>query len=365
MRRVVLSGYYGFNNAGDEAILSALINNLKEQSKEIEIIVLSANPSWTEEIHQVKAIHRLNFKMITAIFKRSDLLISGGGSLLQDITSRKSIIYYLTIISLAKMIKLPVFFCAQGVGPINYRFNQLLVKKILNKVDLITVRDQESSRLLQKLGVKEEIKITADLVFSLPPIPKKRAERLLKKEGVDLSHKLLAVSVRPWNNNEYLRVLSKLLDQLKEELELDIVLIPLHYPDDLEVSKELESLMEREAIIIERNYNPKQILGMIGVVDMLIGVRLHSLIFAAVTRRLLTGISYDPKIDSFLKQIGLEALGDIERLEVDIIKEKIINKWHNREVLKEVINKKVSILEGLAQQNIELSLRLLGDRSNG
>ncbi|MCK8828119.1 polysaccharide pyruvyl transferase CsaB [Natroniella acetigena] len=360
MKRIILSGYYGFNNAGDEAILAALIVGLQEVFGQVEIIVLSANPSWTRKVHGVKAISRTNLVEVVAQLKKTDLLISGGGSLLQDVTGRKTIPYYLSIIILAKALKVPVFFCAQGVGPINAVINQKLVKSVLNRVDLITVRDQKSKELLRQIGVEGLIYVTADPVFMLQPTKEKRIKAILAEEGIDLAQQTVGISIRPWGDNSYLKRLAVVLEQFREEFAIQLLLIPLHYPADLEVSHKLRSLMEGEVAIVTGNYSPQEVLGLVGQVDLLLGVRLHSLIFAALNQMPLLGISYDPKIDSFLASLDLSPIGWIDNLEVEQLSQEIIGKWANKGRVRSKINKKVDQLAGLARYNLELALMLFG-----
>jgi len=361
MKRVILSGYYGFKNAGDEAILAALIDNLQRSGADIEIIVLSANPEWTRLVHGVKAINRTSSRALTHYLKGADLLISGGGSLLQDVTSNKTIPYYLGIILLAKLFKVPVFCCAQGVGPINYSFNRRLVKETLNRVDLITVRDRDSKELLEKIGVREDIYMTADPVFILKKATQERVQEILNIEEIKAKENLLGVSLRPWQDNSYLNKIAKILDRLKEKLDINILFIPLHYPVDVEVSRRVAELMENKAEIIIHSYSPQEVLGLVGEVDMLLGVRLHSLIFAALNRVPLIGISYDPKIDSFLNSLELSALAQIDNLDISKDIGEIIETWGKKEEIQKKIKKKINNLEGLALQNIELSLGILGD----
>lgn len=363
MKRVILSGYYGFKNAGDEAILAALIDNLQRSGADIEIIVLSANPEWTRSVHGVKAIGRTNITTLIHYLKGADLLISGGGSLLQDVTSNKTIPYYLGIILLAKLFKVPVFFCAQGVGPINHAFNHHLVKEVLNRVDLITVRDIESKELLEEIGIREAIHLTADPVFALQKSNQERIEEIFNREEIKVEENILGVSLRPWQDNSYLRQMAKILDGLKERLDINILFIPLHYPVDVEVSRRVAELMENKIEIINNSYTPQEVLGLMGEVEMLLGVRLHSLIFAAINRVPLVGISYDPKVDSFLNRLELSALAKIDNLDISKAIDEIVGIWDKKEDLQKGIKKKINNLEGLAHQNIELSLRILGDNS--
>lgn len=144
MAKVVLSGYYGFDNIGDEAILLSIIQALKERKADIDITVLSHNPQRTSNLYGVKAVNRWSLKEVKATLKDSDLLISGGGSLLQDITGIKSLLYYLGVVGLARRLGKPVFFYAQGIGPVDGWLGRRLMRLTVNRVEAVTVRDEQS-----------------------------------------------------------------------------------------------------------------------------------------------------------------------------------------------------------------------------
>ena len=360
MKRILLSGYYGFQNTGDEAILAALIAGLRRSFDDLEIIVLSADPDYTMNLHQVKSINRLDFKAIITELKTADLLISGGGSLLQDITSYKTIPYYLGLIVIAKIMKTPVFFCAQGVGPINKRLNKKLVAKILNKVDLISVRDQNSKEVLQNCGVEQKITVTADLVFNLLVDNNKICSKISQQENINLRQPTIAVSVRPWGDNSYLDKLVIVLDDLTAKLGVQMLLIPFHYPDDKEISQLLKKRLTNKVNLIKGNYNPQELLAIVSECDLMVGVRLHSLVFAVVAGVPVAGISYDPKVDSFLAQLELESVAEVDNIAPKQMEEEVIKMWEQKDKQVEERAHHVTKLKKLAAKNFSLLQEKLG-----
>src|SRR6056297_2399375 len=139
MKRIMISGYYGFDNLGDEAILGSMIKMIKRINPDIEITILSNKAEQTSKRYDVNSVYRYDTFKIMSTMKRSDIFISGGGSLLQDVTSMKSVPYYLGLIFLAKVFNLKTIFFAQGVGPLNSKFNRFLVSKVLKNTDYISV----------------------------------------------------------------------------------------------------------------------------------------------------------------------------------------------------------------------------------
>ncbi|NMR96623.1 polysaccharide pyruvyl transferase CsaB, partial [Vibrio parahaemolyticus] len=148
-----MSGYFGFDNSGDDAILKAIVNDLLEYDNDLKIKVLSNNPDKTEDMCGVFSANRFKIKDVLFSIRETDLLISGGGSLLQDVTSTRSLLYYLALMKLALIYKKPILVYANGIGPINKSINRKLSKNILNKVNFISLRDSLSLDYLKKLGV--------------------------------------------------------------------------------------------------------------------------------------------------------------------------------------------------------------------
>lgn len=147
MTKITVSGYYGFDNFGDETILFVLLNYLK--SKKFDITVFSKNPETTSKKYGIKSLNTFSFFDVVNQIRKTDFLISGGGSLLQDATSAKSLIYYLFVLFLAWFFKKKIVIFAQGIGPINSFILRKFTKFILHKADFISVRDDKSLFLLR------------------------------------------------------------------------------------------------------------------------------------------------------------------------------------------------------------------------
>ncbi|EAZ83563.1 polysaccharide pyruvyl transferase CsaB [Lysinibacillus fusiformis] len=307
---IVLSGYYGFDNVGDDAILLSIIQGLKKWQHDIEITVLSNNPSATEQTYGVKAVNRWKMKEIHQLLKTADGLISGGGSLMQDQTGMKTIPYYAGVIQIAKWLKKPVFVYAQGMGPINHTLSKFIVRKTFNKVDQITIRDKASQTLLTEIGVRKEVKIVPDPVMGL--------------NGGDfhcewLEHESLtaesyiSVSVRDWPSTiAYKEKIAHSLDQLVRQGE-QIVFLPMHGEHDLKTSQEVAALMQEKSLIAPSNLSIEEKIAVIGQSQLLIGMRLHSLIFSAIYATPFIAISYDPKIDAFADIVDQPVIGHVEK----------------------------------------------------
>lgn len=317
--KIVISGYYGFNNAGDEAILLAMLTSMRKFLPGADFAVISGNPANTAITYDVKSIHRFHLWKILSQIGTCSAFVSGGGSLLQDVTSKRSLLYYLALIFLAKILGRPVMLYAQGVGPISSSFMRWLTGKVLAKVEFITVRDRESLDFLIALGLSpEHVKVTADAVFMLPESTLDDGRILLGRSGLTGGTDVVGVAIRSWNNDKYLGALVDALDVLADQGK-QICIVPFQYPADMAVSKKLQRALRHPAKILDRVCSTEELLSVIGNFSLLIGMRLHSLIFASVMKVPFVALEYDPKVESFVKKLDASSAGRIEKLTTEKI----------------------------------------------
>ena len=332
MSKIVISGYYGFNNAGDEAMLTAILASLRAADPQVELTVISGNPTDTRSRHKVESVYRFNALKIRQVLREADLLISGGGSLLQDVTSKKSLFYYLTILAAAKLMGKKVMLYAQGIGPIRNKLMRSVTHLIVNRVDMITVRDNDSAAELEQMGVDRNlIQVTADAVMSLERRSRYKGLDLLLKAGLDPERPMIGVSVRRWSDDtECYRELGKALGRLCEREKVQIVLLPLQYPADIEACEWLSSFISadnKDIVLLRGPYSTEEFMSVIGNLKILIGMRLHALIFAAVMQVPLLAVSYDPKVDSFVREIGGRAAGSVTSLTASQVVDAVNSMW--------------------------------------
>lgn len=358
---VVISGYYGFANAGDEAMLAAMVEALTDLSPQIKITVLSGNPDDTRRRHGVEAIYRLNYPGIARALANSHLLISGGGSLLQDVTSERSLYYYLSIMMLAKKLNKPVMLYAQGIGPVRGRLAQSAMRYIGNMVDLITVRDEGSRAELARLRVtKPPVYVTADPVLGMHPVDKQIGRSILRKYGLEGAGRLVGISVREWKDwDQYKKVLAQTADAIVEQLNARIVFIPMQCPEDPAAAQKIAARMKHAPVVLTEEYTTSELLSLVGCLDMLLGIRLHALIFAAVMKVPLLGVSYDPKIDRFLECIGEQPAGSLTSITAEMLVEKVKALWPETERPNRVREERMNALHEQAFRSAELALELM------
>lgn len=361
MSDIVISGYYGFANAGDEAMLAAMIEVLTDLEPNIKITVISGNPSDTRERHGVNAVYRLNYPEIIRALSKSDLLMSGGGSLLQDVTSDRSLYYYLSIMMLAKKLGKKVMLYAQGIGPVRGSLARGAMSYIGNMVDLITVRDEGSRDELKRLKVtKPPVYVTADPVVAMHPVDKQIGRTILSKSGVEGGAPLIGISVREWKDwSHYKHVMAQVSDQIIDEFGARVVFLPMQWPEDFTAAKKIASRTKLPATVLAGKYTTSELLSLIGNFDMLISIRLHALIFASVMHVPMIGLSYDPKIDRFLETIGERHAGTLKTVTVDSLMTKVKAMWPEINRPNKAREEKINSLRKKACYNAELALELI------
>ena len=351
MKRILISGYFGFNNLGDEAILNSMVRLINEINPETKIIVLSNSPESTKVKYDTESIYRYDIFKIMSEMKRSDIFISGGGSLLQDVTSLRSIPYYLGLIFMALIFKMKTIFFAQGVGPVKNKIFRFLIEKVLNSVDYLSVRDENSKMFLEDIGIqKNKINIIDDPVFGLNDLDLKNGKEKQKNVGIQN----IGVSVRNWHSNSYLNSLVEFLNILGQKNNILITIIPFHQGRDLKISKKLQDRLEVDSQVRRYTDDLDEVNEFYKTLDLFIGVRLHSLIFSAVNGIPFIGISYDPKTDSLIEEMGYQDKITTENITVDKL-QSTYNKIMNQEddikdqIIKIVRSKRKNIKNSLAQ----------------
>jgi polysaccharide pyruvyl transferase CsaB len=314
----------------------------------------------------VKSADRRSLPAIISSVLRSDLLISGGGSLLQDVTSRKSILYYLAIMWLALITGKKVFIYSQGIGPINSGFNRRLTAWTLKKAAGVVVRDEASKDFLVGIGLPyDRVIVTADPVLRIKKADLSVGMRILENEGLrrDPLKPLVGLAIRePKIKSEFVDELCVSIRRLREEFGAQVVLIPFHFSEDVPVIQEIENRLTGEVTAVKNKYLTEEMLSIIGNMDILTGVRLHSLIYAAVMNVPMIAVSYDPKVNAFMHSLGMKALSlDIDFNSDDYLDEfrKTVN---NAPQIKEKIERSIVGLVAKLDTNEELIREIIASR---
>lgn len=364
--RVGISGSYGGANLGDEAILDGIVEQLRA-SRPVEITVFSRNPEDTLHRHEVDhavAVRSLTRKEVIPEVERLDLLILGGGGILFDSEAEK----FMREVSIAHELGVPVAVYAISAGPLNTPEARRAVRMGLNKAAVITVRDRLGYRLLEDVGVEQEIHLTADPALLIQPA--ELSLEAIKSEGVEFERHLVGFSVRERGPaapdiepDEYYDLLANAADFVVSRLNADVVFVSMERTD-IQHSHAVVAHMRNSdrAEVLRRTYSPQEILGLVGHFEFAVGMRLHFLIFAALRGVPFTGLPYASKVEGFLQDLGVEEppLGEVG---IGQLIARIDYSWDTRAQIRQNIKTRLPVLQQRAKETNRLVLELLQNQT--
>ena len=316
---VLICGAYGFGNTGDDAILQAIIGEMRRIDPHMPLTVLSRRPKDTQRTFGVNACHRFGVHAIRRVLRRSQLFISGGGSLMQDVTSRLSLWYYLGTIRMAHGCGCKVQMYGCGIGPIIYDRDQKLAAHIINTcVDKITLREPDSRETLKDFGVTApEVILASDPALTLPPASRSRIDSILRAHDMELDGKYIGFVLRKWPGmEEKATVFAAGAVYAYLKYGLTPVFLSINFRADGEASQMVTEHLSIPFHMIDEQMSSGEVIGVLSRMTTVVSMRLHGLIFAAGQGVPLIGVAYDPKVTAFLdyveqnNYIQLEALNE-------------------------------------------------------
>jgi polysaccharide pyruvyl transferase CsaB len=360
----LLSGYYGFGNLGDEALLGVITENLRARHPGCAIDVLSNDPAETASTYGVESTPRADLSAVRRAIDKADVVLSGGGGLLQNVTSLRSLLYYAGVIRTAVRAGKPTMIFAQSVGPLDF-WGKAVVREFCKGVNAATVRDERSRLLLSLLIPGVKVERTADPVFLFEPGDEPldfAAEGL--GEGSD---PLVVVSVRRWQGAEQTAIgVATAVDRLTETHGAKVAFLPLGGAPDAEVSTGVIRRARTSPVLLPQ-YTLPQAAQVIGRARLVIGMRLHALIIAAKLGVPFVALPYDPKVAALLDELDYPLpplftpgqkpppAAEIERT--------IDDAWMRRDELAAHLRAQAPRIEALAARNFDVLDDLLEKKS--
>jgi polysaccharide pyruvyl transferase CsaB len=329
-------GSYGGRNLGDEAILAGILADLRGRRPDARIVVFSRNPEHTRQAYpgvEAAAWEGTPRADSANTLARLDLLILGGGGILYDSEARR----YLRLVLAGQERGLPVFTYAVGAGPLTDPLDCAMVQESLNGAVEVTVRDDESQLVLEDIGVTRPITVTADPAFLLEP--EEFPVALLRREGVRPGRRLIGMSVREPGRaasrldvDGYHRLLAQIGDFLVQRLEANVLFVPMERDDIKHSHGVLSHMMAADrGRILNGDYPPRQLLGLMSHFDMAVGMRLHFLIFAAMAGVPFLPLPYAGKVFDFAQRVGAPALSGMAREVEGPLLAEVDQLWDERE----------------------------------
>lgn len=376
MKKIFISGYYGFANAGDEAILTVILRDLRERIDGARFTVVSGNPEATRRAHGVEAAAWSDALAIAEGVRDADLVIVGGGGLFHDYTGfipdalftegNWGLGFHATPAILASLDQVPLMLYAVGVGPLFSEHGKRYTRAACAAAARVTVRDAASKTLLVEIGVPEgKVEVTADPALALEPAGTERAREILAQAGLSaFPRPLIAVVVRHWAFGVHPVFwegeVAAGLDRFLEATAGQVLFVPFQqFPGEQEndgaVSARVRSRMRRQeqALVLEGAYTPAETAAVLGACDLVVGMRLHALLFSQIACVPFVALRYDPKVSHAVQRAGREKFTiDIGAVEAPAL----------AALMRDALNAPAAQAEplaGAARRNAEIALEVM------
>lgn len=353
---VMICGAYGRDNAGDDAILESIVTQMRQLDPELPMYVLTRKPKETEMRYRIGAVHTFAMGKFCRLCRKTKLYINGGGSLIQDVTSSRSLWYYLYNIAAAKRRGNKVLMYGCGIGPVVKALDRRLAGRIINKYsDVVTLREHMSLEALQEMGVtKPQMQVTADPAILLQPAPEAKVEAFLRNCGLAEGEKFALLALRPWKGAEEKEKVFAACARHLAEKGIRPVFLAMEPARDMDACRRVASLCG-DALCVAAPKDSRLLIGMMALAEAVVAMRLHALIFAAGVGTPLVGVSYDPKVTGFMRYLGSDACLPLEELEEKALlalTEQALTKTEDHKAMAEK-------LRALAEENQAAARRLL------
>ena len=368
-RAIGIAGSYGGLNVGDEAILTVAISELRSVLPDVEIVVFSRNVADTRARHDVDRVVSAREAMraeIQSEVKRLDLMLLGGGGILYDREAES----YLHVTRIAQQLGVPTATYAISAGPLERRSERQDVVEVLDRMRFLTVRDHQTKRLLEQIGVERPIAETADPAFLLERLafPQSRLER----EGSGKERHLVGMSVREPGGaagdleaDVYHALLAHAADFIVDRFEADVLFVAMERQDIREAHRVIGQMAFPErAAVLRGEYSPGELVGLMDHLDLAVGMRLHFLIFAAVSRVPFLALPYSGKVNALLEALEMPILSSIERAQTGPLLAAIDRMWDFRARVREHLDQRLPALQRRAGLTARIIAELLEEDSD-
>ena len=363
--RVGVTGSYGGLNLGDEAILQVVLNELRRVIPGVEVTVFSRNAEDTQARHpwtRALEVRDLSRSEVLPEIEALDLMVLGGGGVLFDGEGE----LFVRELLHAQEIGVPTVVYGAGAGPLERPETRKIVHEALERTHAITVRERHALQVLEGIGVRRPIEVTADPAFLLEP--EALPPDTMKREGLDNGRRLIGLSVRERGaaapdieEEHYHSLLANAADYMVDRLDADLVFVPMERKVlDVQQSHRVIARMAfaDRATVLKGDYTPGQVASLVGNFDFAVGMRLHFLIFATLQKVPFVALPYAGKVMGLLEAMGLEA-PPMQVVNPGRLIAHIDRSWDMRRDLAERIAKTLPELKERARENTAMLVRVL------
>lgn len=374
-KRLLIAGYYGFNNLGDEAILTALLQALRAQDPSMQFTIVSGDPERTASVYGVEAVEWNNIAALTDAAESADAIILGGGGLFQDywgvptqttlMPEQHGMAYFMAFPLLAALLDKPFALYALGVGPLRTDEGRAFTRAAFEIAGRASVRDAESRNLMIELGIEpDRLILSADPAYLLQPASSVRSSDLF--DSLRLTEKSafqLGVALRAWDvgvdQAAWTAQVAAALDRFIDEAQVQVLFIPFQVggdalSDDRAASERVRQQMRHggRVLIADPVENASAMLSLLGSCDLILGMRLHAILLAAVVGVPSVGLIYDPKVSQAMDTLGLSDLAhDLDSLSADALLQSLLQAHSDRDELSSRVSVHAETLAQIARSD--------------
>ncbi|GGZ00494.1 polysaccharide pyruvyl transferase family protein [Streptomyces poonensis] len=365
--RIGVLGSYGGFNTGDESILTCVLGCLRAHRPDARLVVFSRDAEHTRSHHrdadEVVAWENVAQRQVLDALSGLDLLVLGGGGILYDSEARR----YLRLVRAAQNRGVRTFAYAVGAGPLHEADDREAVRTVLQTMDDVVVRDEESRLVLEEVGLEREIAVTADPALLLSPEP--FTTGMLLAEGIPGGHRLVGMSVREpgraaekLDEGDYHALLADVADFLVRRLDAYVVFMPMERHDVRHAHAVLSHMSAPDrGRILHGAYSPGQVLGFMRHLDLAVGMRLHFLIFAALTGLPVLPLPYAGKVFDFARRTGAPGLVGVAREQAGLLLAEVDRLWDEYPQRRGELEARMRELRELARETCVRCRALLDD----
>lgn len=354
---IVISGYYGFGNTGDDSLLSVIVNRLRAVCPGESVTVLSKRPRDTARYCAVRSIRRFNLFAIVSELKRAKLFINGSGNLFQNGTSTRSLIYYTFLTKLASRLGCKTMVYAGGIGPLEGDYARSVSRETLDLSDRVTLREKMSLDVMRDIGADtSKTTVTADPAYLIKPESPEWISYVVRRERIPDS--FFIVALRDWDgvSPDYEASVAAAVSASAKLLASSPVFVAMQRSRDLAVCSRVASLSGGTVL---SPLSAPELVGIFSRARLVIGMRLHTLVYAAVASTPFVGLAYDMKIKAMTAQFGLDCYVDVRSLTSDALLRVVSRVDSNRALLKSQIARQTALFAAQALTDAKTAEELL------
>lgn len=352
MKKIFLIGYYGYDNLGDDLLLYEIVEKLKLSGR-FEISALSFDAKKISALYGIKGVSRLKSFSIVNHIRSVDVVVCGGGSILQDKTSSKSLYYYMGILFLAKLFGKKIYLLGNGYGPIDKAHNKMMVSMLLKFANGVIARDEESFAKYGEHRVKH-LYNGVDCAF-LGELGRRHLNEDVEFTEYRKRHRIekpyVIFTLRNWSGFEMaVEELKKSVDLLRQK-GYEVCFLSMKMPEDETIVKKH---LGDGVIFLERQMKILPLL--FKSAEFTVGMRLHGIILSAIFQTPFIAIPYDPKVESFVKHCEQLSTKRVEKMSGGELQEMIEIMLQKRDEYKALLESKIPQMQEIAAREFDLFL---------